>query len=67
MLDIEVRSGLGTVTHDGEFTDVIDTITRVPKQHKGWESVTYEKRRYQVFGGVRTPYFINLQNPLRRR
>jgi hypothetical protein len=66
-MEIQVRSGHGTVTRDGEFTDVVDTISRMPKQHKGWESIAYEKRRYEVFGGIRTPYFINLSNPLKRR
>jgi hypothetical protein len=61
-----VRSGLGTVSEDGrEFTDIVETVARKPRQHTGWQSITYQGRRYQLFGGVRTSLFICLNNPIR--
>jgi hypothetical protein len=65
---IRVRSGKGTVTGvepDVDFTDVIDTIARVPRKHARWESVRYKGKRYQLFGGVRVPWFIDLMNPIK--
>ena len=61
-----VRSGGGTVLNDGTFTDVVDVVSRTPRQHFGWQSVTYRSKRYQLFGGIHTAYFINLSNPIRR-
>jgi len=42
-------------------------IERIPRQHKGWQSVTYKGKRYQVFGGIRNYEFIDLSNPLKTR
>jgi hypothetical protein len=36
-------------------------------QHKGWQSITYSGKRYQLFGGVRGGYFINLGRPITRQ
>lgn len=62
-----VRSGLGTVYFDGTFNDTLETEARTPRQHKGWQSVTYKGKRYALRGGVRTDYFICLNNPLGKK
>jgi hypothetical protein len=63
-----VRSGRGTWIDPDGFTDVISGGWRVPRRHQGdWQSVTWKRRRYQLFGGIRTGYFICTNNPLRRR
>lgn len=41
-------------------------IQREPVQHVGWQSVRYQGKRYQVFGGIRGPLFIDISNPLPR-
>ena len=69
-----VRSGKGTIrladpVHAAnpmqEFTDSIAIVERVPRQHSNWQSVTYKGKRYQLFGGVRTFWFICLDHPLK--
>lgn len=62
-----VRTGLGTVRDDGSFTDIVTTEARTPRQHAGWQSVRYMNKRYQLFGGIRTDYFICLNNPLKSK
>ena len=64
---IEVRTGHGTVTWSGTFTDAIGSAYRVPRQHSGWRSVAWEGRRYQLHGGIRTQHFICTNNPIARR
>ena len=39
-------------------------VTRSVRSHSGWRSVRYNSRRYQLFGGIRTPYWINPDRPL---
>ena len=34
------------------------------RQHSGWQSVRLFGRRYQLFGGIRGAYFVNLDRPL---
>jgi hypothetical protein len=51
---------------DGSFTHTIETVTRVPRQHRGWQSVTYQRQRFPLFGGIRTNWFINNDHPIRR-
>lgn len=63
---ILVRTGKGTVTSNGGFTDVVDTIVRVPRQHSGWKSVRYAGKRYVLHGGIRTDYFISELSPITR-
>ena len=58
----DVRSGMGTTTGQGTFTDVIDNACRVPKQHSGWQSVEDKGRRFQLYGGIRTNWFIVLRS-----
>lgn len=65
----QVRTGLGTVNSAGEFSDVVEEVARIPVVHENstissWRSVRYKGKRYQLLGGVRTPYFISLNNPL---
>jgi hypothetical protein len=62
-----VRSGHGGLTGEGIFTDVIGWAIRVPRQHNRWQSVTWERRRYQLHGGIRTSHFICTNNPIPRR
>jgi hypothetical protein len=62
---IRVRTGHGTVKSDGTFSDVIGTIERAPRQHNRWQSVMYDGKRYQLMGGVRTDWWINLSMPIK--
>lgn len=59
MVEFEVR----------EVSDsrAVDVVTRVVHQMDNWAWVSYGGRRYQLFGGIRGPYFIDLSNPIRRR
>ena len=68
MQTFDVRSGEGTVRlSDGTFTDVITTAQRAVRQHAGWQSVTYQGKRYQLFGGIHTNWFICLNSPIKGR
>ena len=58
---IQVRTGKGTVTRNGEFTDVIEKICRTTIRHSGWKAIRYKGKMYQLFGGIRTPSFISLR------
>lgn len=43
---------------------LIDTISRIPIDRKGWQSVKYKRGRYQLFGGIRRgAYRIQLKLP----
>ena len=48
-------------------TRSVEVAERVVHEASGWEWVSYGGRRYQLFGGIRGPYFIDLSNPIRRR
>ena len=65
-----VRSGKwdykGTVPESG-FPDVVDQVERVPRHHSGWQSITYKGNRYQLMGGIRTYFWINLTMPIKGR
>jgi len=66
-----VRTGDGVCSSDvigcnESFTDVVRYVYRVPRQHKGWQSVCYAGQRYQLHGGIRNPQFISLNNPIRK-
>jgi hypothetical protein len=45
------------VRRDGRF---VEFASRAVRRHKGWLSVRYDGKRYQLMGGIRTPYWINL-------
>lgn len=63
-----VRKGTGTYYDDStDFSDTCDRVRRVPRQHSGWQSITYKGKRYCLRGGFRTPYFICLNNPISTR
>ena len=66
-LQIVVRTGRGTVTDGRRFNDQVGIVWRIPRFNVGWQAVTYKRQRYQLFGGVRTPYFICLNNPIKGR
>lgn len=70
-LFVLVRTGGGQIDQrTSGFTDETDGIWVVPTFHdpegkgRGWQSIVYDSRDYQLFGGVRTPFWINLQNPI---
>jgi hypothetical protein len=52
---------------DRKFKTEVEKIDRVVRQHSGWQSAHYKGKRYQVFGGVRVPFFIDLLNPISGR
>ena len=69
-----VRTGKGNPTHDSlrdnknpmtDFTDSVEIVNRVPRQHSGWQSVTYKGKRYQLFGGIHVFWFICLDHPIK--
>lgn len=69
--DFVVRSGHGTISREYdhgdpmlEFTDSIERVERVPREHSGWQSVTYKKKRYQLHGGCHVFWFICLTSPI---
>lgn len=49
-----------------EFTDSVEIVERVPRQHSAWQAVFYKGQRYQLFGGIHTFWFICLDHPLKR-
>ena len=59
----DVRTGLGSGNDDGTFTDTIETIQRMPRQNSGYQTVRYKGKRYKLWGGIRTNWYINLQMP----
>ena len=59
----DVRTGEGSLKGDGTFTDTVETIERMPRQNSGYQTVRYKGHRYQLYGGIRTNWFINLQSP----
>lgn len=68
MVTLLARTGLGTINlHTQIFNDVIEVVDRSHRQHKGWQSVRYKGKRYQLFGGVYTAYFICLNSPIKPR
>ena len=70
-LQFVVRTGLGGLTYGKKygtrFTDRVETVSRKPRFNVGWQAVTYKRKRYQLLGGVRTPYFICLNSPIPER
>ena len=59
------RLGLnGVGPWPAEFTDEVEQVDRIPREHAGWQSVRYKGRRYQLFGGIRTAFFICLNSPI---
>lgn len=61
-----IRNGDGCLLDNGTFTDEIKRVERVVKHHHGWRSITYQNKRYQLFGGIRTEQFISLRLPIER-
>lgn len=61
---ILVRTGQGDVLPDGTFSDTVDEIERFEHVYSDYRWIRHGGRRYQVFGGIRTPYFIVLNHPL---
>jgi len=65
-VEFTVRAGDGHVEYNPVgFSDEVCTVSRVPVDHSGWAAVRYQNRWYQLFGGIRTPYFICLNSPIR--
>ena len=40
---------------------------RAVREHSGWRSVKFMGKRYKLFGSIRTPLFIDLDNPIKGR
>jgi hypothetical protein len=66
LVEFDVRTGIGTVQPDRSFSDALDTCTRLPSGELK-NIVRYKNKRYQLMGGIRTNYFICLNNPLDTR
>ena len=51
-----------SVLHDGEHPECgnAECITRQVYQMAGWEKCRYHGKWYQVFGGIRTEYWIRV-------
>jgi hypothetical protein len=69
-----VRTGKGDVSRHQdpknpmtEFTDSVEIAQRIPRQHAGWQSVTYKGKRYQLFGGTHVFWFICLNSPIKTK
>ena len=62
-VEFRVRSGKGTVTGT-TFNDIVETVTRTPIKTVRRDRVIYKGKRYQLMGGIRTDYFICLNNPI---
>lgn len=72
-IQLVVRSGKGRLLYnhqhsyygeDSDFTDRVEIVDRIPRDHTGWQSIRYKSKRYQLFGGIRTPHFICLNSPI---
>lgn len=61
---IEVRDG-GLGTDRPRVT--LGTIERVPRDRAGYQVVRYKGAKYILRGGIRTPYFISLDLPVKGR
>ena len=57
-------SGIKLWRSSNPITYLCKTVNRIPRQHVGWQSVVYKGKRYRLGGGIRTDYFINLDNPI---
>jgi hypothetical protein len=63
-MGLVVRTGENHGILIGGFGDGVEWIVRKPREHSGWQSVTYEGRRYKLWGGIRTNFWINLSMPI---
>ena len=62
---VAVRTGSGTYIEDStEFSDTVDRIRRVPREHASVLWVVYKGKQYRLGGGSRTQYFICLNDPI---
>ena len=64
-LTVTVRTGEGTVS-DGPylwFDDVVETVSKSCLYRSKTLRMKYKGNYYRVHGGIRTPYFICLNNP----
>lgn len=43
------------------FADTTEVVWRTPIQRARYHVVNYKGRKFQLLGGIRTPYFINLR------
>jgi len=66
LVRLVVRTGEGDLDSGGEFTDIVTRVNRVPRQHAGWQSVAYRNERYRLGGGIRTGFFICINNPVKK-
>ncbi len=44
-----------------------ETFDATPRQHTGWQSVKFDGNRYVLRGGIRTNFFISLNNPILKK
>lgn len=51
----------------GPRSGTVCRVDRVAVPRSGWWQVAYRGKRYQLFGGIRGDYFINLSRPCERR
>lgn len=46
---------------------VLTRAARHVRRRAGWDEVKFEGERYQLFGGLRTDYFIRFHSPIPRK
>ena len=54
-------------TYDGQPLSKCEIIERIPQEMSGWQKVRYKNKFYQLFGGIRTDYFICTYTYLKTR
>lgn len=46
---------------------VLETISRTPVDRVGWQKIRYHSQWFQLLGGIRGDFFIDLCMPIRGR
>lgn len=61
-LKLVVRTDNNTGIPIGGFRDGVEWIVRIPRQFSGWQGIRYKGKLYQLWGGIRTSYWIRLNH-----
>ena len=63
-IEMKIVSGIKLWRSSNSITYLCKTVSRIPRQHSGWQSVRFDGNRYVLRGGIRTDFFISLNNPI---